>query len=93
VRATKHRASAELVEVPLAEVRHPVPCRRCFKDFPVLKVWHPVCKQCGHTKPYPCRHNGGVLALVPGRGDFQQRRWMWPENAWSYPLVEPTFDE
>ena len=62
------------------------PCRVCFPEFPVLRVLHRLCDQCGHSKPTPCSHNGGVQVLVSHSGE-EHRRMVWPEEAYRYQLA------
>lgn len=91
-------------EVPLDDVHHPLLCRWCFPKAKRLKVWHPICSVCKHNKPRPCPHNGAVLVWQPRRGQWTgrwglssfdpdlvtyQQRWVWPENAHKYTLVDP----
>lgn len=104
-RTSAHRNRAEYIEVPLAEILNPTPCRRCFPTAPRLRVWHPICKQCRQSRPLPCPHNGAVQVHQPRRGQWVGKfgdseydedsvtyvhRWVWPENAWRYTLVNPT---
>ena len=80
-------------------------CKKCFPTRPrALAVLHTECPRCSPAKANPCAHNGGVLALIPhyqtvqddvggrlGKTErtFYYRRWVWPENAWRYTLVNP----
>src|SRR4051794_24041960 len=70
VKSTAHRTQAEYVEVPLAELRNPVPCKWCFPDLPTLRVWHPFCKLCNKRRALPCPHNGAVRVIQPRRGQW-----------------------
>ena len=103
-RGQAHGLATEVREVPLVDVFHPDPCRWCWPEAPELRVWHPTCQVCGHVKPIPCPHNGAVLVLQPRHGQWTgqwgtseydadsvtyQRRWVWPENAHRYSLVNP----
>lgn len=95
-------------QVELASLRNPVPCKRCFPAVPRLRVWHQRCQLCGHSRPTPCPHNGAVLALVPHQGRWVtldgervydpdtmtwDRRWVWPENAHQYTLVDSALQQ
>ena len=107
-KTTEYRTRAEYVEVDLAQVRNPLPCKRCFPDLPTLRVWHPFCKICNHKRALPCAHNGAVRVIQPRRGQWTGKfgsseydpdsvtyvhRWVWPENAWRFALVEPLYAE
>lgn len=108
IRSAKHRQVWEYIEVPLDEVRNPVPCRLCFPSYPKVKVWHPICQLCAQGVPTPCPHNGAVRVWQERRGQWTGkfgdspydpdlvtyvRRWVWAENAWRYRLVDPTIAE
>jgi hypothetical protein len=102
MRTAAHRNNTELVEVPLAQVLWATPCKRCWPEAPRLRVWHPICRTCRQSRPLPCPHNGAVLVNQPRRGQWTGKfgdseydptsvtyvhRWVWPENAYRYTLV------
>lgn len=100
----RHGRAYDVCEVPLSEVELPEPCLWCFPDAPRVKVWRPLCVECGQKRVLPCPHNGGVLVISRRRGQWtgkigksvydpakivQRRVYVWPENAWKYDLVRP----
>lgn len=102
-RGQSGKPALQVVEADLAEIYHPVLCRWCWPDSPRPRVWHPRCAICRQSRPLPCPHNGAVLVHQPRRGQWlgrfgdseydpdlvvYVRRWVWPENAWKYTLVD-----
>ena len=81
------KGSLDLVELTVDEVGTRPPCLVCFPGFPKAQVLHALCEVCRHTKPTPCRHNGGVQVLVPVEGRADARRMVWPEQAYLYRLA------
>ncbi len=61
-------------------------CLHCFPDAPTLRSVHTLC--CTKTNVTPCKHNGGVL-VYNAKDPFRPLRWVWPEDAHKYSLVNP----
>lgn len=82
------RKKAPLVETPIMKVYKGHACGVCWPDKPEkIKTYHEVCeKVCGHTKPVPCPHNGGVKVRV-ARSTGQLDMYVWPENAWRHTIL------
>lgn len=88
-------------ELNIVDLSTPDLCRICFPDAPRIKVFHGRCLRCRQRRALPCPHNGAVQVLVsqrdgrsrldPGQspGVLVQTRWVWPENAHHYTLVNP----
>lgn len=99
-RGQKRRNKRPVQAVKVQEIERPEPCKHCFPDAPVTKVWHPKCDRCNGGRLAPCEHNGGVLVQttrtgqwVPGGGwdptlTVKRYRYVWPENAHHYRLVQ-----
>ena len=88
-----------VLQADLSKIRVLKFCRQCFPDAPELRVFHARCSTCKQKRPLPCPHNGAVQVYVEQRdgvsargpedpqGTLRQVRWVWPENAWRYELV------
>ena len=72
--------------VDLETIQAPKLCKRCWPEAPRAKVRHVQCTKCGHHRPMPCPHNGGIEVLLTNHKGWT---WVWPENAHHYTLANP----
>lgn len=85
----------ELLEVDLADLTRPVPCRTCYTDLPTIRMVKQYCYVCNKGSARPCEHNGGVpvfityetsyRSLLREPGDLITKQvYVWPDRAHHY---------